>query len=410
MLRKLRIKFICVNMLIVTMMLLVIFGLVFKFTQANLEQQSVSMMEQLAEDPFRLSLPGERREDIQLPYFVLQLGRSGDLLAVTGGYYDLSDQDFLAKIIEAAISSGKSIGTIEEYNLRYCRVINPMNQRLVFVDISSERATLKSLTETCAMLGLLSLGVFFGISLLLARWAVKPVDKAWQQQRQFVADASHELKTPLAVIMTNAQMLEQPEFEPDQRSQFVSSILTMSRQMRSLVEDLLELARADSGQSRENISQLDYSKLVSDCVLPFEPVYYEKGLALDTQVEPGISLEGRQQQLRQLTDILLDNAGKYSLPGGPVSLRLVRQGSRHCQLSLSNPAPEMSREECRDIFKRFYRADKARSRDGSYGLGLSIAESIVEAHGGKISCEYAQGKANFNVVLPLKQPGVSGKN
>lgn len=410
MLRKLRIKFICVNMLIVTMMLLVIFGLVFKFTQANLEQQSVSMMEQLAEDPFRLSLPGERREDIQLPYFVLQLGRSGDLIAVTGGYYDLSDQDFLAKIIEAAISSGKSIGTIEEYNLRYCRVINPMNQRLVFVDISSERATLKSLTETCAMLGLLSLGVFFGISLLLARWAVKPVDKAWQQQRQFVADASHELKTPLAVIMTNAQMLEQPEFEPDQRSQFVSSILTMSRQMRSLVEDLLELARADSGQSRENISQLDYSKLVSDCVLPFEPVYYEKGLALDTQVEPGISLEGRQQQLRQLTDILLDNAGKYSLPGGPVSLRLVRQGSRHCQLSLSNPAPEMSREECRDIFKRFYRADKARSRDGSYGLGLSIAESIVEAHGGKISCEYAQGKANFNVVLPLKQPGVSGKN
>ena len=410
MLRKLRIKFVCVNMLIVTLMLLVIFGLVFKFTQANLEQQSVSMMEQLAEDPFRLSLPGERREDIQLPYFVLQLGRSGDLIAVTGGYYDLSDQDFLTQIIEAAISSGKSIGTIEEYNLRYCRVINPMNQRLVFVDISSERVTLKSLTETCAMLGLLSLGVFFGISLLLARWAVKPVDKAWQQQRQFVADASHELKTPLAVIMTNAQMLEQPEFEPDQRSQFVSSILTMSRQMRSLVEDLLELARADSGQSRENISQLDYSKLVSDCVLPFEPVYYEKGLALDTQVEPGISLEGRQQQLRQLTDILLDNAGKYSLPGGPVTLRLSRQGGRHCLLSVSNPAQEMSREECRDIFKRFYRADKARSRDGSYGLGLSIAESIVEAHGGKISCEYAQGKANFNVVLPLKQPGVSGKN
>ena len=97
MLRKLRIKFICVNMLIVALMLLVIFGLVLKFTQVNLEQQSLSMMEQLAEDPFRLSLPGEQREDIQLPYFVLQLGRSGDLIAVSGGYYDLSDQEFLAK-------------------------------------------------------------------------------------------------------------------------------------------------------------------------------------------------------------------------------------------------------------------------------------------------------------------------
>ena len=176
MLRKLRIKFVCVNMLIVTLMLLVIFGLVFQSTRSKLEQQSISMMEQLAEDPFRLSMPGEGREDIQLPYFVLQLGRSGDLIAVSGGYYDLSDQDFLAKMIEAAVSTGKSIGTIDEYNLRYCRVVNPMNQRIVFVDISSERATLKSLLETCALLGILSLGVFFGISLMLARWAVKPVD------------------------------------------------------------------------------------------------------------------------------------------------------------------------------------------------------------------------------------------
>lgn len=403
MLRKLRIKFVCVNMLIVTMMLSVIFGLVYHFTSTKLENQSIRMMQSLAEDPFRVGSPGELMDDVQLPYFVLQLGRSGNLIAVGGGYYDLSDQEFLIEMIEASVASGERIGIIDEYNLRYCRVINPMNQRIVFADISSERATLKSLVETCIVTGLLSCAVFFCISLLLARWAVKPVDKAWQQQKQFVADASHELKTPLTVIMANAQMLEQPEYDEQQRRQFSSNILAMSKQMRGLVENMLELARADSGQTKENFRELDYSKLVTDSVLPFEPVFFEKNLHLVSEVEREINLVGREAQLKQLTEILLDNAGKYCLPEGTVSLTLRRQGRSYCLLTVANPAPEMSREDCKNVFKRFYRADKARGRDGGYGLGLSIAESIVKGHGGKISCDYAEGIISFHITLPMKQ-------
>lgn len=402
MLRKLRIKFVCVNMLIAIMMLLVIFCLVYHFTSTNLENQSIGMMQNLAEEPFRMGAPGELADDIQLPYFVLQLGRSGNLIAVGGGYYDLSDEEFLVEMIETSVASGKRIGIIEEYNLRYYRTISPMNQRIVFADISSERATLKSLVETCVVIGLLSCAVFFGISLLLARWAVKPVDNAWRQQKQFVADASHELKTPLTVIMANAQMLEQPEYDESQRRQFVSSILAMSKQMRGLVENMLELARADSGETKQDFKGLDYSKLVADSILPFEPVFFEKDLKLETRVEREIRLVGREAQLKQLTEILLDNAGKYCLPEGTVALTLHRQGRGHCLLTVSNPAPEMSREDCRDVFKRFYRADKARSRDGSYGLGLSIAESIVKGHSGKISCDYSEGLISFNIILPVK--------
>lgn len=402
MLRKLRIKFVCVNMLIAIMMLLVIFCLVYHFTSTNLENQSIGMMQNLAEEPFRMGAPGELVDDIQLPYFVLQLGRSGNLIAVGGGYYDLSDEEFLVEMIETSVASGKRIGIIEEYNLRYYRTISPMNQRIVFADISSERATLKSLVETCVVIGLLSCAVFFGISLLLARWAVKPVDNAWRQQKQFVADASHELKTPLTVIMANAQMLEQPEYDESQRRQFVSSILAMSKQMRGLVENMLELARADSGETKQDFKELDYSKLVADSILPFEPVFFEKDLKLETRVEREIRLVGREAQLKQLTEILLDNAGKYCLPEGTVALTLHRQGRGHCLLTVSNPAPEMSREDCRDVFKRFYRADKARSRDGSYGLGLSIAESIVKGHSGKISCDYSEGLISFNITLPVK--------
>jgi signal transduction histidine kinase len=388
-------------MLLITIMLIVIFSMVYSFTKSNLEQQSIQWMEELADDPLHAAKPGDYEENAQLPYFVLQLNRSGSLVAVSGGYYELNDEAFLTDVMQKAIDTGYRTGVLNEYNLRFCREINLTNQRIVFVDMSYEKATLKNLVETSAILGVLSIAMFLGISMLLSYWAMKPVEKAWKQQRQFVADASHELKTPLTVVMANAQMLSQPEFSDEQRRQFTASIQTMSQQMRGLVEDMLELARADSGQSKEDFKELDYSKLVGDCVLPFEPVMFEKELTFDYQIEEGITLKGREQQLRQLTDILLDNAAKYSLEEGTVSLKLKRLGNRHCQLTVSNPAPEMSREECRDIFKRFYRTDKARSRDGSYGLGLSIAESIVKAHGGKISCEYNQGLACFTVVLGI---------
>jgi len=387
-------------MLIVTLMLLVIFGLVYHFTSSKLESQSLSLMQNLLEDPFHVSPPGEGR-DVQLPYFVLQLNRSGELIAIGGGYYDLSDEGFLTGLIEASLSGPAPIGIIEEYQLRYCRQVNLLSQRIAFVDISSERAILHSLVESCVLIGFLSAALFLAISMLLANWAVKPVDAAWRQQKRFVADASHELKTPLTVIMANAQLLSQPDYDEGQCRQFSAGILSMAKQMRELVEELLELARADSGQASEELKELDYSKLVADSVLPFEPLFYEKMLSLETHVEPGIQLRGREGQLKRLTEILLDNAGKYSLPEGRVELILSRQGRGHCQLQVSNPAPEMSREDCQNVFKRFYRADQARRRDGSYGLGLSIAESIVNGHGGKISCDYAGGIVSFRVLLPF---------
>lgn len=400
MLRKLRIKFVIINMCVVSLLLLVIFGLLCGSTYAKLRQQSMELMQELGQDPFQISAPGQDDRGMSLPYFVLQLGRSGELIGMGGGFFDLSDKELLSDIVAQALASGRASGEIKDYSLRYCRFISPLSQRLVFVDISSHEATMKSLLESCALLGLVSFAAFLGISMALARWAVKPVDRAWQQQRQFVADASHELKTPLTVILANAQMLQQPDFDSAQKEQMVSSIAASSRQMKSLVEDMLDLARADSGQSREERKLLDFSRLVEDRCLIFEPLMFENGLMLESQIEPGISIKGCEAQLQQLTDILLDNASKYSLPGGTVRLSLQAQ-NRHALLKLSNPSSPLSRDMCRDIFKRFYRSDKARSASGSYGLGLPIAEALVKAHGGKISCQYIEGEAVFTVDLPI---------
>ena len=400
MIRKLRAKFVVINMVIVTVMIGVIFGLIWHFTKANLENESLHMMESLAENPFQLGLPDEQGEDVRLPYFTLQISVTGDLIATGGGYYDLSDRDFLLNLIRAVAEQETQTGVLPDYNLRFYRTVTPLTQCIVFADMSSELRTLEALEKGCLLVGLAALLVFLGVSVLLARWAVHPVERAWQQQRQFVADASHELKTPLTVIMTNAELLQGGADEEDGQTQPAGRILTMARQMRTLVEDLLELARADSGQKSAVFQRLDFTGVVRDALLPFEPVFFEKGLTLESALDDGIAVSGDAAGLGQVVEILLDNAQKYSAPGGRTVVRLRRQGHSRCVLSVANDGAPIAPEDLQNIFKRFYRVDKARSRTGSFGLGLSIAKTVVEKHRGKIWAESSGGVNTFFVQLP----------
>lgn len=400
MLKRLRIKIVCVTMAIVMLMLGVIFGMLYHFTRHNLESESLRMMEAMASAPFQLGRPNELPEEIRLPYFVLQLGDSGEVIAMGGGYYDLSDREFLREVTNAAFESRMRTGVLEDYNLRFMIQPSPQGQKIVFADTSSEQAALGSLVRTSVLIGIASLLVFFGLSLLFARMAVKPVERAWEQQRQFVADASHELKTPLTVILTNTEMMKSTDYSPSEKAGFLDGIHSMSLQMRGLTESLLALARVDAGVRSAEHSALDFSALVNRQVMSFEPLFFEKGLILESRVEEGISLGGCESELGRVVDILLDNASKYSCPASTVILTLKRQGS-HALLSVENRGAELSGEELRNIFKRFYRADKARSMNHSYGLGLPIAEGIVRSHRGRIWAESSGGVNRFNVLLPM---------
>ena len=198
MIRKLRVKLVCILMALLTVMLGVTFGLVLHFTQQSLEAESLRTLEALANNWQTASSPG-LDDGTRVPYFALEINARGDIITTRGGYFDLSDREKLQKLIDIAVNSEDDIGEVPDYGLRFYRVVTRTSWRVVFADTSAETTTLHSLIRTLAIASAAALAVFFVMSLLLARWLVRPVARAWDQQRQFVADASHELKTPLTV-------------------------------------------------------------------------------------------------------------------------------------------------------------------------------------------------------------------
>lgn len=449
MIRKLRVRFVSIMMLIVCTMLIIIFGLVVHMTHARIREDGFRMMENAVYAPMgTLSDRNPKRKDenkqmnILLPFFRVLIDADGKIVDMDGGYYDLTQEGseaVLEELVSAATAGTEKIGDLHDYNLRYYRTSakkwfnkkapdgNPVpetalsdeatpssaaedapsdssseGQIIVFADISSEIATMRNLYRTCVIIGLGSLASFLVISIFFARWAVRPVEEAWAQQRQFVSDASHELKTPLTVILTDAEMLKSPRFDEAHKAQFVDNILTMSNQMRGLVESLLQLARVDNGAIQKMpLQHIDLSGLVSDELLTFEALFFEKGLTLAEDIADGITVHGSAQHLKQVVEILLDNAQKYSEPHGTVRVTLQKSGAHHCLLSVADPGDAISPEDLRKIFQRFYRIDEARAMNHSYGLGLSIAENIVKNHKGRIWAESADGINTFRVELPM---------
>lgn len=401
MIRKLRIKFVCIVMAIAMLMVGGILGVVIHFAGVNMQMQSISMMRTIATNPFQQGNLGKPADDeVRLPFFTVQISSRGELITASGGYFDLSDREYLQQIINLALNADEESGELKAHDLRYLKAISPMSLTIVFSDITTESATLRSLVYSSLVIFFVAMLIFLGLSILLSRWAIKPVEKAWDQQRQFVADASHELKTPLAVIMTNAELMQSEQTSGEDQKKFSENILSTTYQMRTLVESMLEMVRVDNGAIKPKMDMLDLSQLVSDAALSFQLLYEEQNMGLRCAVADGIYIHGSEQHLYQVLDVLLDNALKYSAPGSMVSVDLVRTG-RNCVLSVRSPGEPISEEDLQNIFKRFYRADKARERNGSYGLGLSIAESIVQAHKGRIWAESREDCNIFYVQLPV---------
>lgn len=401
MLRKLRRKFVIINMSFSMLMLFIIFGTIYISTSERLQSQSVQMANQGIMEPGKQAPPDIKGENMRLPGFTIHIDENGNV--ETEGYssFDLSDEESLNQVIEKVIQSESDIGVLEDFNLRYVRTGTPDGTRITFSDVTYERAVLRTLARNFIFIGVIAFFILYIVSTLLAKWAIEPVEKAWQQQKQFVADASHELKTPLTVIMTDTDLMNAEDCSEKDRKTLLESVRTMTKQMSGLVESLLDLARIDAGKVKEIPCNVSFSDMASEAAMTFEPVLFEKGYTFTYDIEPNIVINAVGGHLKQLCTIFLDNASKYASPQAEIIMTLKRTGKK-ALLTVSNQGEEISKEEMTHLFERFFRADKVRTMSNSYGLGLSIAEGIAQEHKGKIWAESKDGWNSFHVELPIK--------
>ncbi len=405
MIRKLRWKVTGVSMLLSAAILLTIFTGVFFSARNSLRRGSELAMEQALEvGLFDALRPGQ--DGFAPPCFVAEVYPSGTVHITGSRYYQLDDNEAMRSIIEDCLSRTEESGLLPKYHLRYLRQSRPLSLRIAFTDSSLEQSALRSLVGTSLLIAAAALAVLLVCSYFLSSLVAKPVERAWQAQQRFLSDASHELKTPLTVILSSVDLLH--ETQADNR-RYVDNIRSESRRMRALVEDMLTLSRLENPHQQPPLTPVDFSDLVTEAALRFEPVAYEAGRELRYHVTEGVTLPGRSAQLVQLCGILLDNAIKYAPPHSTVRLTLHRS-ERSAFLEVENPGEPIPPEKLPHLFDRFYRADDSRSDHSGFGLGLAIARTIVREHGGDIRCRSDAHTTCFSITLPLKRRTIDKEN
>ncbi len=398
MIKKLKKRFILTSMAVVTLVLLLVLGLLY----AGARRVIYSDADQLLKRTLMTSLGdnrgegwgGEGRGRFQRAVVLSVDQETGEIEKNTDATLENFSEEEQNEIVkEAAQGKGpknKGVRTsVEKKNGKtYVAVVDTaMEDRLV--------------TAAVKALGLFAVGVWLALLLLvwlLSGWAVKPMAQAWDMQRQFVADASHDLKTPLTVILSNSELLKQQSEDMDAPE--LDRIQSAGRRMKDLVQKMLTLARMEDDPNRGAWEIMDLSDMVMESALAFEAAAFEKGLTIDENVESGISVKGSRPQVQSVVECLLDNACKYAAPGSSVTVTLEKAGKK-AKLTVHNTGSYIPPEDLGHVFERFYRADKSRTASDSSGLGLAIVQSVAEAMGGSVSAESSEtGGTGFSVLLP----------
>ena len=393
MLKNLKQKFIVTNMLLVGIVLLVVFIFICTTTYNN----------QMKEINRTLKQPITSRYEIEG-----KLGYMTSIIVVTDENANIyrtyvrgasMEKGSLAIAVSEAVAHGENKGKIGSLSLFFeKKALNNGQIIVVFVDASRMDQIVWSTIVTSGITFIIAMVIVYFISMFMASLAIKPVQQSWKQQKRFVADVSHELKTPLTVILANNEILRGKKDKTiAEEKQWIDSTIEEAKHMKKLVEDMLFLAKNDSADIRVEKTEVNISELAEGDMLQFEPVAYEAGVTLDSKIDEDFKLIDDGTQMKQLLHILIDNGIKYATSEVEPKVQLEIANNQRKEIIVRNTCKEIPKEQIDHLFDRFYRGDAARTRveldsdvaayglGGGYGLGLAIAKTIVENHNGTIS-------------------------
>lgn len=405
MFKSVRLKLTLINITVVGIILLLFSSGTYILMKQNSAQQSVRIMYSVAAElrfrpPPRFPPANKRWANC----FFVRLDETGRVLEASAN--SPLSEDELGELVGMAAAEEEESGMVKTSfdSYRFLRSVPPQRREetMIFLSMQPEYDTLARLRAILIFTGFAGILVVFVSSLFLADRALIPIKKSWERQKNFVADASHELRSPLAVIETNLELvMGNGEETVENQNKWLGNIQTENRRMSKLVSDLLFLARADSDQVMFEKRFFPLNDVLMEAVILMQPLADKKKIGLDANIKQVQDFYGDEARIKQLAVILVDNAIKYTHEGGSIRVGLDFRDSQF-EITVADNGEGIAKEHLSRIFERFYRVDKARSREGGgTGLGLSIAEWIVKGHRGSISVSSAKGKGTtFKVFLP----------
>ncbi len=404
MIRKLKIRLILLSMICLTILLSLLVTGMNLINYTALTRESDEILTLMSETHGRLpslDLPNKLPEHLspEIPYetryFSVLLNGIGNPIYVETGRIAAVNTKTALQYAKAAMERNGDNGFLDHF--RYCRVQEEDRTLLIFLDCGRKLDTAKSFLITSISIALCGLVTVFFVILFFAERIVRPIAESYEKQKRFITDAGHEIKTPLTVIGANTELLEMDLGEHES----LTEIRNQTKRLGDLTRDLVALARMEESDHRLSVIDFPISEVVAEAMLPFATIAKAREIRFSQGIEPLLTARGDSKSITQLVSILMDNVIKYTPAGGIAELSLSKQSRGICLSVCNTVAEPMDEADLPHLFERFYRTDRSRnSETGGYGIGLSLAEAIVVAHGGRIRAD-CPDEHRFRILITL---------